>query len=303
VGILKRLAKWTLYGFGALFLLFVVLLIVVPAPEGDEEQQERLEQARQEQNEKAPEKYETPSKKEVAKEQAEQQQQQAQSKPEPKKPKPEPEPKQVAEEPQQQNGGTYQVTRVVDGDTIEVAPAIDGIEDVRLIGVDTPETYGGEEPCGPEASTFTTSRLEGRQVRLELDEDRVDPYNRILAYVYVDGAMFNEVLVQEGYASVFTFPPNDRYEQRFIAAEATAPTLTCSAPATSEASATASASASSAASASAEASAPAAESGGDKFNNGVDDVNCSDLSSPIPTPPGDEDQLDEDGDGTACDSN
>jgi micrococcal nuclease len=48
------------------------------------------------------------------------------------------------------------VTRVVDGDTIEVSPQVEGKTDVRLIGVDTPEVFGGEEPCGPEASDFTT---------------------------------------------------------------------------------------------------------------------------------------------------
>jgi uncharacterized protein DUF4189 len=41
-------------------------------------------------------------------------------------------------------------------------------------------------------------------------------------------------------------------------------------------------------------------SAGDRLNNGIDDVNCSDLAGPIPTPAGDEDNLDSDGDGTAC---
>ncbi len=36
------------------------------------------------------------------------------------------------------------ITRVVDGDTIEVSPNIQGVADVRLIGVDTPEAFGGE---------------------------------------------------------------------------------------------------------------------------------------------------------------
>ena len=35
---------------------------------------------------------------------------------------------------------TVTVKRIVDGDTIKIDPAIDGIEEVRLIGVDTPET-------------------------------------------------------------------------------------------------------------------------------------------------------------------
>src|SRR5215210_8347194 len=49
------------------------------------------------------------------------------------------------------------VTRVVDGDTIEVSPRVVGTEDVSLIGVNTPEVFGIEaQRCGPEASDFTT---------------------------------------------------------------------------------------------------------------------------------------------------
>jgi micrococcal nuclease len=114
------------------------------------------------------------------------------------------------------------VTRVVDGDTIEVSPQVEGTTDVRLIGVDTPEVFRGEEPCGPEASAFTTERLEGQDITLEFDEDRVDPFDRALAYVWVpdlDGELFNETLVSEGLARVDTFPPNDQYEERFLEAE------------------------------------------------------------------------------------
>ena len=114
------------------------------------------------------------------------------------------------------------VTRVVDGDTIEVSPQIESTADVRLIGVDTPEVFGGVEPCGPEASDFTTERLEGQDVTLEFDEDRVDPYDRALAYVWVpdlDGELFNETLVREGLARVSTFEPNVKYEDRFLTAE------------------------------------------------------------------------------------
>jgi micrococcal nuclease len=117
------------------------------------------------------------------------------------------------------------VIRVVDGDTIEVSPQVEGTADVRLIGVDTPETVApGEpvEPCGPEASAFTEEQLEGEDVTLEFDEDRTDPFDRALAYVWVpdlDGELFNETLLRQGYAEVDTFPPNDEYEERFVAAE------------------------------------------------------------------------------------
>ena len=115
---------------------------------------------------------------------------------------------------------TATVTRVVDGDTIEVSPSFEGHSAVRLIGVDTPETHGGAQPYGQEASTFTRQHLEGKEVSLELDVEKVDPYGRLLAYVYFpDGQMFNETLVEEGYAQVATFPPNVKYTDRFLKAQ------------------------------------------------------------------------------------
>ena len=82
--------------------------------------------------------------------------------------------------------------------------------------------FGGVEPCGPEASDFTTEQLEGQDVTLEFDADRVDPYDRALAYVWVSdlsGELFNETLVREGLAWVFTVEPHDKYADRFLAAE------------------------------------------------------------------------------------
>jgi len=115
------------------------------------------------------------------------------------------------------------VKRVVDGDTIEISPAVDGIEDLRFIGVDTPETKHpdcGEQPYADEAFEFTRAQLEGEEVELEFDVQREDRYNRLLAYVYPsDEEMFNETLLEEGYAQVATFPPNVKYVDRFLAAQ------------------------------------------------------------------------------------
>ena len=152
------------------------------------------------------------------------QQEQAAAPPEPEpipEPEPAPEPEPVIQEaPLTQLGTAVNVSRVVDGDTIEVSPAIDGIADVRLIGVDTPETYGGVEPYGRQASAFTESILAGQRVALKFDVETVDQYGRLLAYVYLpDGSMFNETLVRQGYAQVATFPPNVRYTDRFLAAQ------------------------------------------------------------------------------------
>ena len=55
---------------------------------------------------------------------------------------------------------------------------------------------------------------------LELDVQNMDPYGRLLAYVYLpDGQMFNETLLEEGYAQVATFPPNVKYQKLFLKAQ------------------------------------------------------------------------------------
>lgn len=107
------------------------------------------------------------------------------------------------------------VTRVVDGDTIEIS----GGSKVRLIGVDTPETVKPgvkPQPFGKEASDFTKSLLEGKEVNLEFDVQEKDKYGRLLAYVYLpDGTFVNAKLIEEGYAKIMTIPPNVKYEEMF----------------------------------------------------------------------------------------
>ncbi len=115
---------------------------------------------------------------------------------------------------------TATVTRVVDGDTVDISPSVEGCSRVRLIGVDTPEVYFGTQPYGPEASVFAKREIDGERVGLELDVQKIDPYGRLLAYVYLpDGRMFNETLLEEGYAQVATFPPNVKYQDRFLEAQ------------------------------------------------------------------------------------
>lgn len=113
------------------------------------------------------------------------------------------------------------VVEIVDGDTIRVS--LDGDPtSIRLIGVDTPETQGPftqEECFGAEASRFTEDALAGREVELEFDVERTDRFGRTLAYVWVDGSLFNERIVRDGYAVLATFPPNVRYVDRLAAAQ------------------------------------------------------------------------------------
>jgi micrococcal nuclease len=113
---------------------------------------------------------------------------------------------------------TAQVTRVIDGDTIEVR--LDGrVEKVRYIGVNTPETRHptkGKEPGGEEAKALNRKLVAGKTVRLELDVQQRDRYGGLLAYVYVDRMMVNAELVRQGYAQVMTIPPNVKYQDLFL---------------------------------------------------------------------------------------
>lgn len=106
-----------------------------------------------------------------------------------------------------------QVVRVVDGDTL----LLDGNERVRLIGVNTPESVDPRRPVekfGKEAASFTRSLVEGKQVRLEFDQERRDRYGRTLAYVYLpDGTLVNEVIIREGYGFAYTRFPYKRMER------------------------------------------------------------------------------------------
>jgi endonuclease YncB( thermonuclease family) len=112
-----------------------------------------------------------------------------------------------------------EVTRVVDGDTIDVRLADRREERVRYIGMDTPEIHGPVECYGQEASAYNDRLVGGKTVWLELDVEERDRYQRLLAYVYLDSdgqAMVNAILLSQGYAQVLTIPPNVRYADRFL---------------------------------------------------------------------------------------
>lgn len=107
-------------------------------------------------------------------------------------------------------GVSVTVTRVVDGDTVEVSLGGE-TEDVRYIGVDTPESVAPGEPVecfGKRASRFNRGLVEGRTVRLTFDDERRDRYGRLLAYVHLGPLFVNARLVRRGYARTLAIPPN-----------------------------------------------------------------------------------------------
>jgi micrococcal nuclease len=117
--------------------------------------------------------------------------------------------------------GEYKVTRVIDGDTIE----IEGGERVRYIGMDTPETVdpnGTVECFGPEATQENKKLVEGKTVRLEKDISERDDYGRLLRYVYVDDVFVNLELVNLGYARFATYLPDISHQDEIYQAQAKA---------------------------------------------------------------------------------
>lgn len=112
--------------------------------------------------------------------------------------------------------GWYNVTRVIDGDTLVVSPdpspELSTGTHIRLIGVDAPEmgyspaarVLGRPDPFAVEATGYVRHEAEGKTVRLEFGPERGDRYGRTLAYVYLaDGTLLNAEIIRHGYARAY----------------------------------------------------------------------------------------------------
>ncbi len=118
-----------------------------------------------------------------------------------------------------------EVVRVVDGDTVELSTG----EKLRYIGINTPESVDkrkGVQCFGIQASNYNKELVDGTKVWLEKDVSDKDIYGRLLRYVYLDDPslteeprMVNEILVKDGYAAAYTFPPDVKYKDRFLTAQ------------------------------------------------------------------------------------
>jgi micrococcal nuclease len=116
------------------------------------------------------------------------------------------------------------VTRVIDGDTIEVD--IGGkIYNVRYIGIDAPELDDKRpEFCAlaQEATRLNRQLVEGKIVLLEKDISETDKYGRLLRYVYVGNIFVNAELVRLGLAWAKVYEPDIKYQDTLEKAEAEA---------------------------------------------------------------------------------
>lgn len=123
---------------------------------------------------------------------------------------------------------TATVVRVIDGDTIQVDMS-GTIDTVRILDIDTPEKYitrtGYTECYGEEASKYATDLLSGKTIELEWDAKQKwrDIYDRLLAYVWVDGYLYGEKAIQDGYSFRYTKKAT-KYRKVFLDAEKLAKT-------------------------------------------------------------------------------
>lgn len=95
----------------------------------------------------------------------------------------------------------------VDGDTFKIL--LNGEKkSVRMIAIDTPESVHPTKEVefyGKESSEYTCNKLKNaNKIELEYDEnsDKEDKYERLIAWVFVDGVLLQQELVENGYAKL-----------------------------------------------------------------------------------------------------
>jgi micrococcal nuclease len=104
-----------------------------------------------------------------------------------------------------------QVTKVVDGDTIDVdidlGFSISYSQRLRLAGIDTPEsrtTDKLEKSLGLESKDYLKTKLkDAKDIVVKTEKpDSSEKYGRILGWIYVNGnaKSLNEQMIEDGYA-------------------------------------------------------------------------------------------------------
>ncbi len=112
---------------------------------------------------------------------------------------------------------TAVVTRVIDGDTVE----LDSGEKIRLLNLDAPENTKEVECYGPEATNYLKNLVEDETVCLFYDDvECTDMFGRLLAFIEAPDGEANTLLVENGYACVLIIPPSGASrEPEFVALE------------------------------------------------------------------------------------
>ena len=122
---------------------------------------------------------------------------------------------------------TGTVTKVSDGDTIQLTTPEQTKLKVRLYGIDAPETpkvnnRTGQvnipgQPFGKESKDALADKIMGKQVKLEILD--IDKYRRMVCMVWLDGRNINLEMVREGFAEAFIEYLKPPYKSEFMKAE------------------------------------------------------------------------------------
>lgn len=119
----------------------------------------------------------------------------------------------------------HRVTKVVDGDTIDVI-IDEKTYRLRLIGLNTPETVDPRTKVqcfGKEASNKAKELLADNFVSLESDpsQGERDKYGRLLRYVFLpDGTSYNKFMIENGFAYEYTYDSDYKYQKEYKDAQA-----------------------------------------------------------------------------------
>lgn len=113
---------------------------------------------------------------------------------------------------------TGTVTKISDGDTIQVVTPEQTKLKIRLYGIDAAEMPGtGTQSYAPDARNALEGKIKGRQVKLDIID--VDKYRRLVSIVWMDGRNINLEMIREGHAEAFVEYLKPPYRAQFLEAE------------------------------------------------------------------------------------
>jgi endonuclease YncB( thermonuclease family) len=109
---------------------------------------------------------------------------------------------------------TYQVKKIIDGDTIELKNGTT----IRLIGIDAPE-LSSDECYSQKAKNKLEDFILNKRIKLKYDEERTDSFGRTLAFVYRGTKFINKKMLSSGSGKYLMIGPNLKNKDILLSAE------------------------------------------------------------------------------------
>ena len=170
------------------------------------------------------------------------------------------------------------VTKVIDGDTLDVKTADGETITIRLALIDAPEK---EESGFDEARNFTTEQCLDKNAEVDPDNNQGLTYGRTVAVVYCEGVNVNEAILDNGFADIY----QDFCDVSEFADSSWAQENGCSSNSNNN---------------NKNDNVESSNINNNQMNNDGKDLNCEDFDENIPVGSDDPNNLDADGDGIGC---